>query len=83
MKPLYSGHPWNVANWLLYKGGLIILCTFKREVLFGILLGFLLGAWLIQVCDMAALDRFSCTSCSINALIVYVLGMHNTLDVTN
>ena len=24
VKPSYSGHPWDVANWLLYKGGLII-----------------------------------------------------------
>ena len=32
-------HPWDVANWLLYKGGLIIQCTFNREVLFGTLLG--------------------------------------------
>ena len=24
VKPLYSGHPWDVANWLLYRGGLII-----------------------------------------------------------
>ena len=39
VKPLYSGHPWDVANWLLYKGGVIILCTFNREVLFGTLLG--------------------------------------------
>ena len=39
MKPLYSGHPWDVANWLLYKGGLIIQCAFNREVLFGTLLG--------------------------------------------
>ena len=39
MKPLYSGHPWDVANWLLYKGGLILQCTFNREVLFGTLLG--------------------------------------------
>ena len=39
VKPLYSGHPWDVANWLLYKGGLIIRCTFNREVLFGTLLG--------------------------------------------
>ena len=39
VKPLYSGHPWDVANWLLYKGGLIIQCTFNREVLFGTLLG--------------------------------------------
>ena len=39
VKPLYSGHPWGVANWLLYKGGLIIQCTFNREVLFGTLLG--------------------------------------------
>ena len=38
VKP-YSGHPWDVANWLLYKGGLIIQCTFNREVLFGTLLG--------------------------------------------
>ena len=38
MKPLYSGHPRDVANWLLYKGGLIIQCTFNREVLFGTLL---------------------------------------------
>ena len=30
---------WDVANWLLYKGGLIIQCTFNREVLFGTLLG--------------------------------------------
>ena len=27
VKPLYSGHLWDVANWLLYKGGLIIQCT--------------------------------------------------------
>ena len=39
VKPLYSGHPWDVANWLLYQGGLIIQCTFNREVLFGTLLG--------------------------------------------
>ena len=39
VKPLYSGHPWDVAKWLLYKGGLIIQCTFNREVLFGTLLG--------------------------------------------
>ena len=39
VKPLYSGHPWDVANWLLYKGGLIIQRTFNREVLFGTLLG--------------------------------------------
>ena len=39
MKPLYSGHPWDVANCLLFKGGLIIQCTFNREVLFGTLLG--------------------------------------------
>ena len=39
VKPLYNGHPWDVANWLLYKGGLIIQCTFNREVLFGTLLG--------------------------------------------
>ena len=39
VKPLYSGHPWDVANWLLYKGGLIIPYTFNREVLFGTLLG--------------------------------------------
>ena len=39
VKPLYSGHSWDVANWLLYKGSLIIQCTFKREVLFGTLLG--------------------------------------------
>ena len=39
VKPLYSGHSWDVANWLLYKGGLIIQCTFNREVLFGTLLG--------------------------------------------
>ena len=39
VKLLYSGHPWDVANWLLYKGGLIIQCTFNREVLFGTLLG--------------------------------------------
>ena len=38
VKPLYSGHPWDVANWLLYKGGLIIQSTFNREVLFGTLL---------------------------------------------
>ena len=67
MKPLYSGHPWDVANWLLYKGGLVIQCTFNREVLFGTLLGgcfrwlFYRGDLLIQVCDMAALDRFHCT----------------------
>ena len=38
---IYSGHPWDVyvANCLLYKGGLIIQCTFNREVLFGTLLG--------------------------------------------
>ena len=30
VKPLYSGHPWDVANWLLYKGGLIIQCTFQQ-----------------------------------------------------
>ena len=36
---LYSGHPWDVANWLIYKGGPIIQCTFNREVLFGTLLG--------------------------------------------
>ena len=36
---LYSVHSWVVANWLLYKGGLIIQCTFNREVLFGTLLG--------------------------------------------
>ena len=39
VKPLYSGHPWDVANWLLHKGGLIIQCTFNREVLFGTLIG--------------------------------------------
>ena len=39
VKPLYSGHPWDVANWLLYKGGLIIYRTFIRKVLFGTLLG--------------------------------------------
>ena len=39
VKPLYSGHPWDVVNWLLHKGGLIIQCTFNREVLFGTLLG--------------------------------------------
>ena len=39
VKPLYSGHPWDVANWLLYIGGQIIKCTFNREVLFGTLLG--------------------------------------------
>ena len=39
VKPLYSGHPWDVANWLLYKGGLLLQCTFNREVLFGTLLG--------------------------------------------
>ena len=39
VKPLYSGHSWDVANWLLYKGGLIVQCTFNREVLFGTLLG--------------------------------------------
>ena len=32
---VYSSHPWDVVNWLLYKGGLIIQCTFNREVLFG------------------------------------------------
>ena len=61
MKPLYSGHPWDVANWLLYKGGLIIQCTFNREVLFGTLLG---GCFrevtFLYSCDMAALDRFHC-----------------------
>ena len=63
MKPLYTGHPWDVANWLLYKGGLIIQCTLNREVLCGTLLGgcFQRGGLLIQVCDMAALDRFHCT----------------------
>ena len=35
VKPLYNGHLWDVANWLLYKDGLIIQCTFNREVLFG------------------------------------------------
>ena len=35
VKPLYSGHPWDVANWLLYKGGLIIQCTFNMKVLRG------------------------------------------------
>ena len=64
-KPLYSGHPWDVANWLLYKGGLIIQCTFNREVLFGTLLHvggcFREVTFLyMQVCDMAALDRFHC-----------------------
>ena len=39
VKPLYSGHPWDLANWLLYKGGLIIQSTFNREVLFETLLG--------------------------------------------
>ena len=39
VKPLYRGHPWDVANWLLYKGGLIIQCTFNRGVLFRTLLG--------------------------------------------
>ena len=39
VKPLYSGHHWDVANWQLYKGDLIIQCTFNREVLFGTLLG--------------------------------------------
>ena len=39
VKPLYSAHPWDVANWLLYKGGLIIQCTFNRELLIGTLLG--------------------------------------------
>ena len=39
MKLFYSGHPWDVANWLLFKGGMIIQCTFNREVLFGTLLG--------------------------------------------
>ena len=71
-KPLYSGHPWNVANWLLYKGGLIIQCTFNREVLFGTLLGgcFKRGDLLIQVCDMAALDRFHCI-----AIIILMGGL--------
>ena len=39
VKPLYNGHLWDVANWLLYKGSLIIQCTFNREVLCGTLLG--------------------------------------------
>ena len=38
VKPLYSGRPWDVANLLLYKGGLIIQCIFNREVLFGTLI---------------------------------------------
>ena len=59
VKPLYSGHPWDVANWLLYKGGLIIQCTFNREVLFGTLLG---GCFReVTFLYMAALDRFHCT----------------------
>ena len=61
MKPLYSGHPWDVANWLLYKGGLLIQRTFNREVLFGTLLG---GCFreviFLHRFDMAALDRFHC-----------------------
>ena len=54
MKPLYSGHPWDVANWLL----------FNREVLFGTLLGgcFREITFLYRFCDMAALDRFHCTA---------------------
>ena len=36
VKPLYSGHPWDVANWLLYKGGLIIQCTFNRDILYSL-----------------------------------------------
>ena len=64
VKPLYSGHPWDVENWLLYKGGLIIQCTFNREVLFGTLLGgcFREVTFFIQVRDITALDRFHCTS---------------------
>ena len=31
VKLLYSGHPWDVANWLLHKGGLIIQCTFNMQ----------------------------------------------------
>ena len=50
MKPLYSGHPWDVANWLLYK------LRWPDYTVRGDLL--------IQVCDMhmAALDRFRCIS---------------------
>ena len=59
MKPLYSGHPWDVANWLLYKGGLIIQCTFNREVHFGTLGGCFREVTFL--CDMAALDRFHCS----------------------
>ena len=50
------GHPWDVANWLLYKGGLIILCTFNREVLFGSLLG---GCFR----EVTFLYRFHCIMC--------------------
>ena len=40
VKSLYSGHPWDVANWLLYKGGLIIQCTFQQgSPLWGIIIG--------------------------------------------
>ena len=62
MKPLYSGHPLGCSKLAaIYKGGLIIQCTFNREVLFGTLLGGCFrGDFLIQVCDMAALDRFHC-----------------------
>ena len=24
MKPVYNGHPWDHAKWLLYRGGLLI-----------------------------------------------------------
>ena len=24
VEPVYSGHPWDTASWLLYRGGLLI-----------------------------------------------------------
>ena len=69
VKPWYSGHPWDVANWLLYKGGLIIQCTFNREVLFGTLLG---GCFreVTFLYRFAMLDRFHCMSEIFNTLIL-------------
>ena len=73
---MYSGHPWYVANWLLYKGGLILQCTFNREVLFGTLLGGCLRQvtfLYMQVYDMAALDRFHCIELDIVILGEYTI----------
>ena len=81
MTPLYSGHPWDVANWLLYKGGLIIQCTFNREVLVGTLLGGEVTFLYTQVCDMAALDRFHCTYAKNYYYYVCQLERHLTRDV--